>query len=130
MSTIALPEAMLDQCPLCPLDDRYTAETRELRAYFTTPALVKTRLFVQVRYLIALSDEPQFTALPPLPEATRFALMTACQQFGSDGYQAIRLLEEGDATRQISGLRHDVKAGEYWLQQFLRQHDLGHLVLP
>lgn len=128
MITVALPDDMLDQCPLCPLDDRYRRETRELRAYFSAPALAKARLSVMVRYVMALSDEPAFTALPPLSEGTRRLLLARVDAFSAADYDELCCLEDGDAARQIAGCGHDVKACEYWLQQFLREEELEHLI--
>lgn len=125
MFDVALPDQMLDGCPLCPLDDRYQASTRRLRAYFSTPALAKARMCVQVKCLEALSDEPGFPELPPLSSDVRSILTEIAASFGPEDYAAIcRLEQTGDERRGNKKVGHDVKAGEYHLQDRLRERGL------
>lgn len=112
MQYLALPTDMIDQYPLCPLDDRYARDTKALRTYLATPALNKARLFVQTRYLIALADEAKFAELAPLTDVVRVQLDAIVCDFDSE--------VEGDLRAREKKIRHDVKATEYYLQDQFR----------
>jgi adenylosuccinate lyase len=94
---------------LSPLDGRYAAKTRSLQDHFSEFALIRERVAVEVAWLLALSDDPAFAALPPFSTATRRELQGAVDAFSLPDAERIKAIE--DTTN------HDVKAVEYWLRE-------------
>jgi adenylosuccinate lyase len=94
---------------LSPLDGRYAAKTQPLAAHFSELALIRERVTVEVAWLLALGDEPAFTALEPFSAGTRRELQDVVDAFG---------LAEGERVKAIEATtNHDVKAVEYWLRE-------------
>lgn len=116
LAAVPLPNSMLDDNFLCPLDDRYLQHTRELRAYFSVAALHKARLYVQTSYLIALSDQEGVAELMSLSTETRQALDEIVESFDAENLAEIRAIE--------ADINHDVKATEYFLQRKIQQRNL------
>jgi adenylosuccinate lyase len=94
---------------LSPLDGRYAAKTRALQDYFSEFALMRERVAVEVAWLLALGDEPSFTALAPFPPQARAELESAVREFALVDAQRIKAIE--------ATTNHDVKAVEYWLRE-------------
>ncbi|MEI8230895.1 MAG: adenylosuccinate lyase [Candidatus Peregrinibacteria bacterium] len=94
---------------LSPLDGRYRSQTEALRPYFSEAALFRARLYVEVEYLIALSDLPEVRALPKLSIKQRKALRLIIEKFTEKNAEEIRAIEKKT--------RHDVKAMEYFLKE-------------
>ena len=107
---------MTDRGPLyavSPLDGRYARYTEPLTEYASEAALMRTRVEVEVEYLLALAD---LDATPlELGEGTRPALRELYHAFDADDADAIKRLEtEGHAG--YSATNHDVKAIEYFIR--------------
>src|SRR3989344_5295944 len=93
---------------LSPLDGRYAETVQALRAFFSEEALIRSRLFVEVKYLIALSKDAKLKGLS-LNEKQQGALLDLVQNFN---------VKEGTAVKEIEATtRHDVKAVEYYLKK-------------
>lgn len=91
-----------------PIDGRYHAKTASLCDYFSEYALIRYRVYVEIEYFIALSEQniPQLSGVTP------------------DIFPALRSIykcfTEGDAERikEIEGVtNHDVKAVEYFIKE-------------
>ena len=95
--------------PLCPLDSRYVAETKELRPFLTEAALIRARVKVKVEYLIALSNTEEITEFPKLPDHVKSGLKQIYLQFSDADAQRVREIEKKT--------KHDVKAVEYFLRE-------------
>ncbi len=97
--------------PICPLDDRYRKDTAIIRKYLSGPTLAQARAEIEIRYLIALSNEPNVLELPPCTNDVTVRLAQIYEEFDAADYHSI--LEHEARTR------HDVKALEYWLRDRL-----------
>lgn len=104
--------------PLGPLDGRYAHQVADLAEVFSEAALNKTRLHVEVEWLITLTNHAVAgsTALKTSQQQT---LRERIHAFDSADVDALAAIE---ATTQ-----HDVKAVEYFLRHILEQQGLGHL---
>jgi adenylosuccinate lyase len=93
---------------ISPIDGRYSAQSQELRGYFSELALIQYRAWVEVEYFIALCELP-------LPQLSNFPH----HKFGDlrriywdlNESQALRVKEIEKTTN------HDVKAIEYYLKE-------------
>ena len=94
---------------LSPLDGRYAAKTRPLQDHFSEFALIRHRVRIEIAWLLALADEPAFTALPSLSAGARAKLTEAASSFGVAEAERVKALE--------ATTNHDVKAVEYWLRE-------------
>ncbi len=102
---------------LSPLDGRYLETVRELRTYFSESALIRQRIFIELRYLIALSEAG------------------VCRQLTTDELALLTRIEESLHTEEMSRVKeieketnHDVKACEYWLRERFAENSLKELV--
>ncbi len=94
---------------LSPLDGRYAAKVGALRPIFSEFGLMQRRVLVEIRWLIALSDEPGIAEVAPFPAAARAALNAIAEDFS---------IAEGERIKAIeSETNHDVKAIEYFIKE-------------
>jgi adenylosuccinate lyase len=97
---------------LSPLDGRYAEKAAPLRALGSEYGLLRQRLLVEIRWLLALADAPGVTEVPALTSAARARLASLIDGF--DVNEA-RRVKEIEATTN-----HDVKAIEYYLKEKLK----------
>lgn len=102
--------------PLSPLDGRYAGKVDALRAFFSEDALIRARIMVELRYLIALGEEKAIAELKPFSEREKAAMKKIVETFTEKDADAVRAIEKTT--------NHDVKAVEYYLRERL-QKDLG-----
>jgi len=95
-----------------PIDGRYASRTAPLRALFSEFALIRERVDVEVRWLLALADEPGIEELPAVDAATRDALEALVDGFTLEDAREVKLIE--------SETNHDVKAVEYFIKRRLK----------
>ena len=96
-----------------PLDGRYARYTEPLVPYASERALMRTRIHVEVEYLLALADLDE-TPLS-IDSAQRQALRALYESFDTDDAGIVKQLEtEGYA--EYSATNHDVKAIEYFIR--------------
>ncbi|MBI5650274.1 MAG: adenylosuccinate lyase [Chloroflexi bacterium] len=94
---------------LSPLDGRYARETESLRAYFSEFAFIRTRVRIEIEYLLALSRDVHLVR--DLTDAEISKLQSLISDFDLD--DAARVKDHEARTR------HDVKAIEYFLRDQL-----------
>lgn len=99
--------------PLSPLDGRYASKVDALRSYFTEDALNKARVYVELDYYIALSNEKGVPELQPITTAQDEALGKIYLNFGVKAAQRVKTIEKTT--------NHDVKAVEYYLQEEMKK---------
>lgn len=93
---------------ISPIDGRYSGKVTELNQYFSEFALIKTRVFIEIEYFIALCEIP-------LPQLIRFSkgnygkLRRFYLDFNLKDAERIKSLEETT--------NHDVKAVEYFVRE-------------
>lgn len=93
---------------ISPIDGRYRNKTNSLANYFSEYALIRYRVFVEVRYLLALANE-----IPALFELQHHAesIQNIAINFSLSDAEKIK------ATEKITN--HDVKAVEYFVKEKL-----------
>jgi adenylosuccinate lyase len=97
---------------LSPLDGRYESKTAALRPLFSEYGLIRRRVAVEIRWLLALADHRQIGEVPPFSPAVKKLLEGIIENFsGNDA----RRVKEIEATTN-----HDVKAIEYFLKEKTR----------
>ena len=99
---------------ISPIDGRYAKTTRSLADFFSEFALIKYRVFVEVKYFEAMcmADLPQLQdALPHLP-----LLSSIIDNFNEADAQKIKEIE--------AITNHDVKAVEYFIKEKLENTPL------
>lgn len=94
---------------ITPIDGRYSRDTRILRPYFSEYALIRGRVFVEIKYLEALSEVG--IVRPFTPRETR-ALNRIWESFTPRDAKRVKLSE--------ARTRHDVKSMEYFLKDSLK----------
>jgi len=94
---------------LSPLDGRYAAQVESLRPHFSEFGLVRSRVRIEIAWLLALGDEPRLPEVPPFDAAARAALAEAAETFSPADAARVKAIERTT--------NHDVKAVEYWLKE-------------
>jgi adenylosuccinate lyase len=94
---------------ISPIDGRYAEKTFSLREIFSEYGLIRNRLFVEIRWLEALSAHARIREVPELSPAARKRLEQIADRFDVAEAQRVKAIE--DTTN------HDVKAIEYYLKE-------------
>ncbi len=108
----------MDPSPLTaisPLDGRYAGKTGALRPVFSEFGLIKTRVRVEVEWLIALAAEPGIAELPAFDDATVAGLRAFVDGLSVTDAERVKGIE--------ATTNHDVKAVEYFLKEKLAGDD-------
>ena len=96
-----VPLPLTELTAISPIDGRYGNRTQELRPFVSEFALIKTRMGVEAKYLIALSD---VGVVRKLTDVERKRLLSFGETLRLPEAEKIKLIEEET--------RHDVKAME------------------
>ncbi|SDJ62469.1 Adenylosuccinate lyase [Halovenus aranensis] len=99
-----------------PLDGRYARYTEPLTAYVGERALMRTRVEVEVEYLIALADL-DVTPLA-IDEQQRAHLRALYESFDAEDAEVVKQLET-TGYGEYEATNHDVKAVEYFIRDGL-----------
>jgi adenylosuccinate lyase len=94
---------------LSPLDGRYAAKVENLRPIFSEYGLMKRRVLVEVRWLLALGDDAGIAEVAPFPAVARTTLEKLAGDFSEDDAARIKAIERTT--------NHDVKAVEYFIKE-------------
>src|SRR5882724_757661 len=94
---------------ISPIDGRYAEKTVGLREIFSEYGLMRYRVVVEVRWLLALSDHAQVEEVLELSATARKKLERIVEAFDLTEAQRVKRIE--DTTN------HDVKAIEYYLKE-------------
>ena len=98
---------------ISPLDGRYAEQLAPLREHFSEFALIRARVEVEVRWLMALASCEQIPELAPFSEQDAAFLRGLYEGFSLADARAVKELERRT--------NHDVKAVEYWLRAQLAE---------
>lgn len=90
---------------ISPIDGRYASKTAELQTYFSEYSLNKYRMYVEIKYLIALSNYKILT----LDSKESVFLNSLYQDFSVEDNVVVKEIE--------SVTNHDVKAIEYFIRE-------------
>jgi adenylosuccinate lyase len=94
---------------LSPLDGRYAGKVAALREHFSEFGLIRSRVEIEVAWLLALAAEPAIAEVPPFDDATRDALAVVVRDFSPADAARVKAIERTT--------NHDVKAVEYWMKE-------------
>jgi adenylosuccinate lyase len=96
---------------LSPLDGRYHKQLEPLRAHFSEAALFQHRIAIEIRWLLALAQDPAIAEIKPFSKDTHQALARMIEAFSEEDAAQVKAIE--------AETNHDVKAIEYWLKRRL-----------
>ncbi len=99
---------------LSPLDGRYEKKIAPLRALFSEFGLIRFRVEVEIRWLLALADWNELKEVPAFSIAARTALESIATNFSEADARRIKEIE--------ATTNHDVKAVEYFLKEKIRSN--------
>ena len=102
---------------ISPVDGRYHETTKELSNYFSEYALIKYRIFVEIKWLIYLLDKK--TLDDKITNTEKEKLLNI--------YNNLNLSEAHKVKDIESTIKHDVKAIEYYLRDKLKELNLTRL---
>ena len=94
---------------ISPIDGRYSDKTSPLKPIFSEFGLIKYRLLVEVRWLEAMSNNPNISEVPTFSPKSNEALLAIADNFSLDDAKSIKEIERTT--------NHDVKAVEYFLKE-------------
>jgi adenylosuccinate lyase len=97
---------------LSPLDGRYQTKTAELRPLFSEYGLIRHRVLVEIRWLMALADHRKIKEVAPFSAATQKLLNGIVADFSEADARRVKEIE--------AKTNHDVKAIEYFLKEKTR----------
>lgn len=103
---------------LCPLDDRNYQKIEPLAKIFSEFSLNKTRIFVEIEYLLALSKAGVLTK--KLKQNEIVFLRSIWNNFNDEEHQKLKLIEKKT--------NHDIKSIEYYLKTKIVQKDLKYIL--
>jgi len=92
---------------ISPIDGRYTSKTQHLSQFFSEYALIKTRVEIEIEYLIALAGVG-IKGLNSFSKEDETKLRTIYIAFNEEDANEVKRLE--------STINHDVKAVEYFIK--------------
>ncbi len=94
---------------ISPVDGRYGGKTVALRPIFSEFGLIRHRVIVEVRWLLALAGHPAIAEVPPLGNHAERVLHDIIENFSEQDAQRVKNIERTT--------NHDVKAIEYFLKE-------------
>ncbi|HVE49100.1 MAG TPA: adenylosuccinate lyase [Casimicrobiaceae bacterium] len=94
---------------LSPLDGRYADKLDALRRHFSEYALIRSRVRIEIAWLIALSEEGEIGEVAELAPRARDELERVATDFSVSDAARVKAIERRT--------NHDVKAVEYWLKE-------------
>ena len=98
-----------------PVDGRYGSKTQPLRAIFSEFGLIRYRVLVEIRWLQALSDNPQIPEVPAFSDHARALLDGIADNFSDQDAHRVKNIERTT--------NHDVKAVEYFIKEKIAGND-------
>ncbi len=107
---------------ISPIDGRYRSRVEELVPYFSQFALDRERVYVEIEYLIQLSELKEVKIELP-PEKLR----EIYEDFDLEESRLIKQIDQ-DGYEGVPPTHHDVKAVEYYLRMEMREANLEELL--
>ena len=96
---------------ISPIDGRYFSKTNELSDYFSEYALIKYRVFVEIKYFIAL----KYMGLPELEQLSESDMQSILMIYTSFN------INDAEKVKGIEKVtNHDVKAVEYFIKEKMK----------
>lgn len=105
---------------ISPIDGRYKKETTALKHYFSEYAFLRYCVYIEIKYIIALSHEQHIRELKTFSEQDIQSLKNIYKTFSLADAQHIKEIEHTT--------HHDIKAIEYFLQEKLAEINLKYAI--
>src|SRR5438046_155215 len=99
------------------VDGRYAAATAPLAEYLSEYALIKFRVLVEIRWLLALSESPDIPEVRAFNSDETAFLHAINSSFGEPEAERVKAIERTT--------NHDVKAVEYFVKEKLSETSLA-----
>ncbi len=93
---------------ISPIDGRYSNKTNVLQNYFSEYALIRYRVYVEIKYFIALSKH-QIKPINTISENKLKSVEKIIENFNENSAKRIKKIEKK--------INHDVKAVEYFIKE-------------
>jgi adenylosuccinate lyase len=104
-----MADTLTELTALSPLDGRYAGKTAALRPIFSEFGLIRFRVLVEIRWLLALASEPAIAEVPAFSPEAQARLEELATRFSEADAAQIKSIE--------ATTNHDVKAVEYFLKE-------------
>ncbi len=101
------------------IDGRYESQTKTLENYFSEFALIKTRVEVEVKWLLLISDSKSLTFIPKISKSQQKKIVDIFKNFSIQDARQIKKIEKKT--------NHDVKAVELFIVDELKKLKLNKL---
>lgn len=105
---------------ISPIDGRYADKTEALQPYLSEWALMKYRVLVEIRWLIAMSEHEGITHVRRFSDDEITLLEQLAASFDDEAASEIKSIE--------AFVNHDVKAVEYFIKAGLRDTGLSDVI--
>lgn len=103
---------------ISPIDGRYHEQTKELAPYFSEYALIKYRVFVEIKWLLFLLKKKIVDE--KITQNEKKNILSIIEKFNTSDALKVKLIE--------NTTKHDVKACEYFLQEKFKELKLERLI--
>ena len=107
---------------ISPIDGRYRSKTEILSGYFSEKALIRYRVFVEVNYLLSLSEEGVVGLRKFSDEEKK--ILIEITDISEEDAEIVKAIETKGYV-DIPATNHDVKAVEYFIKLKLKKTSLS-----
>ena len=104
---------------ITPVDGRYESQTKSLANYFSEFALIKTRVEVEIEWLLLISKNKSLKFVPEVSNSQQKKITNIFQEFSIQDARQIKKIEKKT--------NHDVKAVELFIVEKLKKLKLNKL---
>jgi len=104
---------------ITPIDGRYKSQTTSLANYFSEFALIKTRVEVEIHWLLLISGNKNLKYIPEISNSQQKKVINIFQEFSIHDAKQIKKIEKQT--------NHDVKAVELFIVEKLKKLKLSKL---
>lgn len=104
---------------ITPIDGRYKSQTTSLANYFSEFALIKTRVEVEIQWLLLISSNKNLKYIPEISNSQEKKVINIFQEFSIHDAKQIKKIEKQT--------NHDVKAVELFIVEKLKKLKLSKL---
>ena len=104
---------------ITPIDGRYKSQTTPLANYFSEFALIKTRVEIEIQWLLLISSNKNLKYIPEISNSQQKKVISIFQEFSIHDAKKIKKIEKQT--------NHDVKAVELFIVEKLKKLKLSKL---
>lgn len=104
---------------ITPIDGRYKSQTTPLANYFSEFALIKTRVEIEIQWLLLISSNKNLKYVPEISNSQQKKVISIFQEFSIHDAKKIKKIEKQT--------NHDVKAVELFIVEKLKKLKLSKL---